>query len=105
MSMFSDRRITEGEVNSGELITVPDQSYTIEELLDKFSHGIVPAVQMQGTYDDDGSDSPAFVPDDATDVQERYAELSSRVVSERKKAVEERALQSDEKAAESDAEK
>lgn len=79
--------ISSGEENTGELITVPDQSYTIEELIDKFSRGIAPnIVRHQPTYDDDGNDELPFVPDDIVDVQQRYDMLMQRAEHEKRDA-------------------
>lgn len=38
------------EVNTGKCITLPDMSYSVPELLDKYSRGIV-LPSVQGTYD------------------------------------------------------
>lgn len=38
------------EVNTGKRITLPDMSYSVPELLDKYSRGIV-LPSVQGTYD------------------------------------------------------
>lgn len=43
---------SEGEINSGELMTVPDQSYTIQEILDKFTAGIPLNITQNGEYSD-----------------------------------------------------
>lgn len=41
-----------GEINSGELMTIPDDSYTIQEILDKFSSGIALNIKHQGEFSD-----------------------------------------------------
>lgn len=54
--------IVEGEINSGEILTIPDESYTIEEILDKFTKGIHLGIEKDGQYSDS---------DDFNDVDER----------------------------------
>lgn len=44
-----------GEVNSGEVLTVPDQSYTVRELLTRFTAGTMPPLHSNGEYEYDSS--------------------------------------------------
>lgn len=46
-----------GEVNRLPSVAVPNDSYTIRELLDKFTTGIMPNVFKEGTYSDDDLES------------------------------------------------
>lgn len=44
-----------GEINEEPSLTVPDQAYTVQELLEKFTSGGIPPVSLPGQYDDDPS--------------------------------------------------
>lgn len=41
------------ETNSGVIMTVPDQSLSIREILDRFRRGVAPAVVKEPIYNDD----------------------------------------------------
>ena len=45
-----------GEECTGEIVTVPDQTYSIRELLSRFTSGLMPAVGRQPQYDSDSVD-------------------------------------------------
>lgn len=45
-----------GEYNSGELLVVPDQAYSIEEIFDKFRRGISLPIELPTYYPDDEPD-------------------------------------------------
>lgn len=53
-SLSYDFEAVQYEVNSGELITVPDQSYTVREILEKFTSGLIP--EMHEYYDESDFD-------------------------------------------------
>lgn len=53
---------SKGEINSGEILTIPDESYTIDEILEKFTKGIKLDIMHEGSYSDS---------DDFDDVDER----------------------------------
>lgn len=69
-----------GEKNSGELITAPDQSFTIRELFEKFRSGLLKPEQIQlqtqfgETEDFDAPDVEAITKSDLLDRQE-YADI------------------------------
>lgn len=47
-----------GETNSGEILVIPDQAYSVEEIFDKFRRGITLNIDREGTYllEDDSED-------------------------------------------------
>lgn len=52
------------ESNSGELVTVPDESYTMQELVRRFTKGLDMGVTRSVAYSsEDGSDVPFDAPD------------------------------------------
>ena len=54
------------ETVTGESETIPDQSYTIEEIITRFTGGIMPIVSSRYYYDDDpdfDSTDPTMRPD------------------------------------------
>lgn len=66
--------ISTQEKNNGEVNTVQGESYTVQELLEKYAQGQTPAVQLTPLYD---HDEPTFDdditlrnPEDLTDVDE-----------------------------------
>lgn len=66
-----------GEVNSGRVITVPDMSYTIRELLERFTEGTMPPIGLIGGYDgiDSTNDDDVFdglIPDPIDPVEASY---------------------------------
>lgn len=66
-----------GEVNSGRVITVPDMSYTIRELLERFTQGTMPPIGLTGDYDyidsvDDDEVFDALIPDPIDPVEASY---------------------------------
>lgn len=78
-----------GEENSGELIVVPDQSYSIPVLLDKFTRGLMPPVLRHGDYDEDQNeafdvDSDVFTPDDRSDVVNEMRDIQERINTSRR---------------------
>lgn len=57
LNQFSyDPDFVEYESNSGELVTVPDQSLTVREILDRYTSGLNPEMYE---YEDEGSFDPA----------------------------------------------
>lgn len=68
------------EKNELPSVTVPDESYTIQELLTRFTSGTMPPIWMDGEYDEDPDDdtiveSPGM---DIVDVHEYMNELAER---------------------------
>ena len=67
--------------------TVPDQSYTISEIINRFTGGILPNIQRNVSFDDD----PTFDSDDITrrpdfdlvDASEALASLSEKFEAEK----------------------
>lgn len=45
-----------GEINSGELLVIPDQAYSIEEIFDKFRRGISLPIELETHYIDGDED-------------------------------------------------
>lgn len=84
--------IVEGEINSGEIVTIPDESYTIEEILDKFTKGIHLGIEQDGQYSDsddfDDVDERTYLNDlsDIDDVQASMVERRKRKQSKSQKA-------------------
>lgn len=62
----------------GETLTIPGESYTIQELLQKYTHGIVPPLHREGIYEDSDSfeDNPFRRPEaDLTDIDNAQAKI------------------------------
>lgn len=75
-------------------MTCLDMSYTVRELLAKFTSGSVPQVQHDGLYDDDPSFSDLVQPvdydlSDITEMELEVNNLKSRL-SDAKKAIEDK---------------
>lgn len=73
------------EETSDEVITVPDQSYTIRELLENFTSNIPPSLNMyedQGLFDENdefGYDPIGDRDLDLVDLQQLRAEIDERI--------------------------
>lgn len=52
-----DQSIPVGEVNNLPSLTIPNETYTIRELLEKHTRGVMPDIAMEGTY---GEEEPDF---------------------------------------------
>lgn len=77
-----------GEVNSGNVITMPDMTMSIPELLDKYSRGIVMPMASGGTYDN--ADFDDFQDDslrDLVDVDTKLRDMQYTLQERRKFAV------------------
>lgn len=76
---YGDR--TKGEVNSGELLVVTDQAYTIEEILEKYTRGINLDINRDGQYSDTDDfndvDERTYL-NDLTDFEEIEASMAAR---------------------------
>jgi len=74
-------QIYQGVANSGEILTVPDQSYTIEEILDRFTRGIALDINRNGQYSDtdsfDDVDERSYL-NDLTDMDEVQGSMAAR---------------------------
>lgn len=70
-----------GVKNSGEVLTVPDESYTIEEILDKFTKGINLDLTLNGQYTDtddfDDVDERTYL-NDLTDIEDIETSMAAR---------------------------
>jgi len=82
-----------GEVISGKSLTVPDESYTIRELYDRFTRGQgIDSILKEGTYDEDLGDddfdsiSPLETALDITDVDDevRYVKEFNKRAKQKK---------------------
>ena len=88
------------EETSDEVVTVPDQSYTVRELLENFTSNIPPSLNMyedQGSFDENdefGYDPIGDRDFDLVDLQQLRAEIDERIARQTA------ALTSKEKAAE-----
>lgn len=49
---WNNYELSKGEKNSGELLVVPDQSYTIPEIFEKFRRGIQLPLEREVSYSD-----------------------------------------------------
>lgn len=75
------------KANTAPTETVPDQSYTISEIINRFTGGILPNIQRNVSFDDD----PTFDSDDITrrpdfdlvDASEALASLSEKFEAEK----------------------
>ena len=73
------------EETSDEVITVPDQSYTVRELLENFTSNIPPSVNMyedEGLFDENdefGYDPIGDRDFDLVDLQQLRAEIDERI--------------------------
>lgn len=73
------------EETSDEVVTVPDQSYTVRELLESFTSNIPPSVNMyedQGLFDENdefGYDPIGDRDLDLVDLQQLRAEIDERI--------------------------
>lgn len=64
------------EMNTDISMTVPDESYTVRDLLDKFTRGVVPPVARHVRYDDDpDSVDLDALPDNSFDKFDAYDRL------------------------------
>lgn len=76
------------EETSDEVITVPDQSYTVRELLENFTSNIPPSLNMyedEGLFDENNEFGYDPVGDrdlDLVDLQQLKAEIDERVTSQ-----------------------
>lgn len=80
------------EFTEGETETVPDQSYTISEIITRFTGGIMPSIGKQIRYDEDPSfdshDLNARPDYDLVDAFQDMKELSDKFLEERDKYLE-----------------
>lgn len=70
-----------GEVNSGELITIPDESFSIKDIVERFVRGLPIGEDYDGFIDDDGFDGfdtqPSYRPSyDLSDLDFLRSEVS-----------------------------
>lgn len=76
------------EINSGELLVVPDQSYTIPEIIEKFTRGISLNIMREASYSDtddfDEVDERSMIKD-YTDIQESVERIRERKERKSKK--------------------
>lgn len=75
-----------GEVNKEPSLTVPDMSFTIQELLERFTS--IPEIMKQGFYDDDPTFDDGYPLDvDLVDIQENElnATFLQKSIEEQKK--------------------
>lgn len=49
---WNNYEISKGEVNSGEIMVIPDQAYTIPEIFEKFRRGINLPLEREVSYTD-----------------------------------------------------
>lgn len=63
------------EKNSGDLITIPDQAYTIKEILEKFTNGVLPDLTKLSGYPDE---EPTF--DDTDPIRDPAFDLADATV-------------------------
>ncbi|MEM3318498.1 MAG: hypothetical protein QXT80_03010 [Thermoplasmatales archaeon] len=72
-----------GEINDEVSLTVPDMSYTVRELLEKFTSGVMPAVERNPLYEDDpdfDNIDPSRLGDfDLVDLLEMQEEYQTRI--------------------------
>lgn len=76
------------EVPQGVSLTVPDQSYSIRDILEKYTRGIAPLVAKEPIYDDDpdiNNPDPLENPLDITDVQEALNNTNERIALNKSK--------------------
>lgn len=71
------------EVNGGELITVPDMSLSVRDILDRFTRGTIDLSSLNRSYsdsEDEDFDSPELTDfEDPVDVYEAKKQYSSRI--------------------------
>lgn len=79
-----DHTLEKYESDFGPSITVPDQSLTVREILDRFVSGIAPPIFQDGSYDDDADfdddDIRSFV--DRTELEEQLTYRKENVSRE-----------------------
>lgn len=71
----------------GESLTVPDQSYSIKDILEKYTRGIAPMVSKEPLYEENPDiNSPDILDNaiDITEVQEAYNATTERIVNAKK---------------------
>lgn len=69
-------------------LTVPDQSYTVREILEKFTRGLPLDIQKEGSYDEI-EDFSGYEPEkaiDITDVETQLNDINERISSAKSKA-------------------
>lgn len=83
------------EHNNGEVITIPDQSLTVKEILERFRRGTLDydSLRSNGYYDDDDEniDMAPITIEDITDIEE----IARKAASLRKKAADEAQAQAE----------
>lgn len=74
-----------GEVNSGEILVQPDQSYSVEEILEKFSKGLTLPIGNSLEYPDDDQDFDDMVVSSYKDITEIDEVLESVNTKQKRK--------------------
>lgn len=78
------------EVNNEPSMTVPDESFTIQEILEKFTRGVLPDIAMKNAMFDNQEEFDGFEaenPVDITEVEEQLTEVNARLKSSASKSV------------------
>lgn len=85
----SEKNIDQETGKPAVSLTIPDQSYTVREILEKFTRGIPLDVSKEGTYENpEEIELMAFENAiDITDVEEQSAILSAKIATARSKKV------------------
>lgn len=82
--------IKHGEINSGEKMTIQNEAYTIRELLEKFTTGVLSRDMLKRSgieYEYDESVMMSFEPEpyvDRTDIEEHASMINSKISAAKK---------------------
>ena len=66
-----DKNHEDLEFNNEKSLTVPDQSFTIREILERFTSGIAPPISRQAEYDDE-----EYLIDENIDFEENIVDIT-----------------------------
>lgn len=92
-NIWNRKNARRSEKECGPSQTIPGESYSIAELLEKHAHGILPQVGHKGIYDDQETldhdtdvsyRTPGFELSDITEKLEEYDELKEKIEIHRK---------------------
>ena len=71
-----DFLLDRGEFFTEKSMTVPDQSYTIREILERFTSGIAPPLMRESSYDEDD-----YITDENIDYERNFEDITDALSS------------------------
>lgn len=83
-----------GEINEGPSLAIPGEAYTIRELLEKYTNGVMPDIHREGQYDEEPDiDNPDMFRKPDLDLSD--LDLMETIVQTTQQQVEEQAKQAE----------